>query len=52
MYFQEVKSIPLDVANSNNFDNMILLYYNEYDAVEEFNNSLLDFYRVILGESE
>lgn len=52
MYFKEAKSIPLDMAKSNNFNNMLNLYYNEFDAVKEYNNKLLEVYKVLLNENE
>ncbi len=52
MYFKEAKSIPLDIANSDNFNNMLDLYYNEFDAVKEYNNKLLEVYKVLLNENE
>ena len=52
MYFKEAKSIPLDIANSDNFNNMLNLYYNEFDAVQEYNNSLLEVYKVLFDENE
>ena len=52
MYFKEARSIPLDLANSDDFYNRLELYNNEFDAVKEYNNSLLELYKSILGESE
>lgn len=52
MYFKEAKSIPLDMTNSDNFNNMLNLYYNEFDAVKEYNNALLEVYKVLLNENE
>lgn len=52
MYFKEAESIPLDMAKSDNFNNMLNLYYNEFDAVKEYNNKLLEVYKVLLNENE
>lgn len=52
MYFKEAKSIPLDIVNSDDFDNMLIKYYNERDAVKEYNDRLLELYKSILDESE
>ena len=52
MYFKEAKSIPLDLANSDDFYNRLDLYNNEFDAVKEYNDSLLEVYKILLNENE
>ena len=52
MYFKEAKSIPLDLANSDDFYNRLELYNNEFDAVKEYNDSLLEVYKILLNENE
>lgn len=48
LLFKEVKQIPLDTITSENIDSKINLYRAEHEAVMEFNDSLLEYYREIL----
>lgn len=48
LLFKEVKQIPLDTITSKNVDSKISLYQAEHEAVMEFNDTLLEYYRDIL----
>ena len=48
LLFKEVKQIPLDTANSKNYDTLIDAYMKEHNAVMEYNDTLLEYYREIL----
>lgn len=48
LLFKEVKQIPLDTITSKNIDSKISLYKAEHEAVMEFNDTLLEYYRDIL----
>ena len=52
MYFQEATSIPLDLSKSDDFYNKLELYNNEFDAVKEYNDKLLEVYKVLLDENK
>lgn len=48
LLYKEVKRIPLDTAKSENYDVLMEAYYSEYNAVMEYNDALLEYYRAIL----
>lgn len=48
LLFKEVKQIPLDTITSKNIDSKISLYQAEHEAVMEFNDTLLEYYKEIL----
>ena len=48
LLFQEAKQIPLDKITPENIDNMVYLYKKENEAVMDFNDKLLEYYREIL----
>lgn len=48
LLFQEAEQIPLDKITPKNIDSMVELYYAENNAVMEFNDTLLEYYREIL----
>lgn len=48
LLYKEVKRIPLDTANSKNYDYLMDAYLSEHKAVMEFNDTLLEYYREIL----
>ena len=47
LLFKEVKQIPLDTITSKNVDSKISLYQAEHEAVMEFNDTLLEYYKEI-----
>ena len=47
LLFKEVKQIPLDTITSKNIDSKISLYQAEHEAVMEFNDTLLEYYKEI-----
>lgn len=47
LLFKEVKQIPLDTITSKNIDSKINLYRAEHEAVMEFNDTLLEYYKEI-----
>lgn len=48
LLFQEAKEIPVEKLTPKNIDNMVDLYRKESDAVMNFNDTLLEYYREIL----
>ena len=48
LLYKELKRIPLETANSENYDMLMEAYYSEQTAVMDFNDALLDYYRTIL----
>ena len=48
LLFQEAKEIPLDNITPKNIDNRVIEYYKVNDAIMEFNDILLEYYREIL----
>lgn len=48
LLFKEVKQIPLDTITSKNVDSKLKLYQAEHEAVMEFNDTLLEYYKKIL----
>lgn len=48
LLFQEAKEIPIEKLTPKNIDNMVDLYRKESDAVMNFNDTLLEYYREIL----
>ena len=48
LLFQEAKEIPLDKLTPENIDARVNEYYKVNNAVMEFNDTLLEYYREIL----
>ena len=48
LLFQEAEEISLDKLTPKNIDSMVYLYKKKNDAVMEFNDKLLEYYREIL----
>lgn len=48
LLFQEAKEIPLDKLTPENIDTKVTEYYKVNNAVMEFNDTLLEYYREIL----
>ena len=48
LLFQEAKEIPLDKLTPENIDARVNEYYKVNNAVMEFNDALLEYYREIL----
>ena len=48
LLYKEVKRIPLETANSKNYNTLINSYYSENVAIIEFNDALLKYYKAIL----
>lgn len=48
LLFQEAKEIPLDKLTPENIDAKVTEYYKVNNAVMEFNDTLLEYYREIL----
>lgn len=49
--FKEISRIPLDTANSKNYSYLMETYTSERQAVVEYNDALLEYYRTILNEN-